>query len=101
MKRSIRLFLFTILFACSVCTVVAAEPASQPSVRYEVVATTSGKGILHIYNNDDHPCTFVIYSITGQVVRTIIVKSGSEKVELAKGFYIVKSDYGSTKIVVR
>lgn len=31
----------------------------------------------------------------------LVVKPGNERVELQKGFYIVKSEYGSQKVVVR
>ena len=73
----------------------------QRAVDYVVSAATSGKGVLTIENNTDSACRFTIYSITGQVVRALTVKPGVERVELQRGFYIVKSEYGSQKVVVR
>ena len=71
----------------------------RAAVDYVVTSTTSGKGVLVIENNTESVCRFTIYSITGQVV--LVVKPGNERVELQKGFYIVKSEYGSQKVVVR
>lgn len=75
--------------------------AQQRAVGYVVSATTSGKGVLTIENNTESACRFTIYSITGQVVRELTVKPGTERVELQRGFYIIKSEYGSQKVVVR
>lgn len=91
--------LFILMFVLAAMAVPVV--AQQPAVGYVVTAASAGRGVLTIENNTDAPCRFTIYSITGQVVRVVTVKPGSERVELVKGFYIVKSEYGSQKVVVR
>lgn len=90
-----------LIFALAMAAMPVAAQQRQPAVDYVVTSTSAGKGVLTIENNTDTTCRFTIYSITGQVVRVVAVKPGNERVELAKGFYIVKSEYGSQKVVVR
>ncbi len=92
---------FAILLLALALPVVSVFAEQRAAVEYVVTSVAGGRGVLTIENNTDTQCRFTVYSITGQVVRTLVVKPGSEKVELAKGFYIVKSDYGSHKVVVR
>lgn len=44
---------------------------------------------------------FEIYSITGQRVKSVSVDSGTVKVELPKGCYIVRCPQWSKKVVVK
>lgn len=90
-----------LIFALALAAVPMTAQQRQPAVDYVVTSMSAGKGILTIENNTDAACRFTIYSITGQVVKVVVVKPGNERVELAKGFYIVKSEYGSQKVVVR
>ena len=92
----IRKSIIVMLLGFSVLAMSMPVVAQQrAAVDYVVTSTTSGKGVLVIENNTESVCRFTIYSITGQV------KPGNERVELQKGFYIVKSEYGSQKVVVR
>lgn len=98
----IRKSIIVMLLGFSVLAMSMPVVAQQrAAVDYVVTSTTSGKGVLVIENNTESVCRFTIYSITGQVVRVLVVKPGNECVELQKGFYIVKSEYGSQKVVVR
>lgn len=98
----IRKSIIVMLLGFSVLAMSMPVVAQQrAAVDYVVTSTTSGKGVLVIENNTESVCRFTIYSITGQVVRVLVVKPGNERVELQKGFYIVKSEYGSQKVVVR
>ena len=96
MKKGLLIMIFAIAMSA-----VPAMAQQHAPVDYVVTSTAGGKGVLTIENNSGNPCRFTVYSITGQVVRTMTVKPGSERIELQKGFYIVKSDYGSQKVVVR
>lgn len=44
---------------------------------------------------------FEIYSITGQKVKSVTLESGSTKVELPKGCYIVRCPQWSKKVIVK
>ena len=80
---------------------VPVVPQQRAAGDYVVTSATSGKGVLAMESDPGAVCRRTMYSITGQVVRVLVVKPGNERVELQKGFYIVKSEYGSQKVVVR
>lgn len=44
---------------------------------------------------------FEIYSITGQLIKTITVAQGSVKIELPKGFYIVKCENWTRRMMLK
>ena len=97
-----------ILLTCAVLgtATMLAEPASTSS-RIEAAATqqpTATGGLGHIYlTAASSEVAFSIYSITGQLLRTVRVPADSHvSVELPKGFYIVKCNAGwSRKVVVK
>lgn len=80
----------------------AIVPDDAKSLRCEVLVSTQGKdGKLMLENQTSTSCRVVVYSITGQAIRSLELRPGVVTVVLPKGFYIVKSEYGSQKIVVR
>jgi len=99
--------ILTIVFACmalAVGAVAMPEPAGQ---RIENVGNTAtvrgGDGRITLVAGTAE-ASFTIYSITGQVVRTVTVSpEATVTVELPKGFYIVKYNHGqwSRKVVVK
>ncbi len=96
-----------ILLTCALLgtVTVVAEPAAN-SARIEAAAAqpTANGGIGHIYlTAASSEVTFSIYSITGQLLRTVRVPADSHvSVEIPKGFYIVKCNAGwSRKVVVK
>lgn len=79
----IRKSIIVMLLGFSVLAMSMPVVAQQrAAVDYVVTSTTSGKGVLVIENNTESVCRFTIYSITGQVVRVLVVKPGNERVEL-------------------
>lgn len=44
---------------------------------------------------------FYVYSITGQLVKTVTLACGSESVGLPQGCYVIKCSHWSRKVVVR
>lgn len=66
----------------------------QPSI-----STSTGCLILHA--PADKTIVFYIYSITGQVIKTVSVSSGKTIVELPKGYYIIKCEQWSKQAIVR
>lgn len=75
---------------------VVADGASSSSV-----AVSSASGTLTVKNNTGKSVTFIVYSITGQAVKTVTLKSDSTTMALPQGFYIVKSEEGTVKVVVK
>lgn len=58
-------------------------------------------GVELIVEADSGEFNFRIYSITGQVVKTLKLSEGSELIELPQGCYIVKCEAWSKKIIIR
>ena len=82
------------------CASLVAQP-QQNVERKPVSVDTSSPGALNIRNNSGREITFTVYSITGQVVRTVELKGDSIAVALPQGFYVLKCDYGTMKVVVK
>jgi hypothetical protein len=101
MKRKIRILalaLVGVIASTAASWAVAAERIEQaptaPAVR--IAANSNGVQLTA------HEATrFDIYSITGQLIRSVEVKSETLTVELPTGCYIVRCPQGSQKVVVR
>lgn len=102
--------LAAIVAALSVVAVpVAAMPGSAPIMPTEqleqhaddpVVATHDG--VIELTSRGSADRTFQIYSIVGQLVRTVTVRAGdTEQLELRAGCYVVRCGRWSKKVVVR
>ncbi|MCM1517458.1 MAG: hypothetical protein NC117_02290 [Pseudoflavonifractor sp.] len=76
-----------------------AEEAVSPVVKAPVMRVTS-TGIV-LTASDDSGHQFYIYSITGQMIKTVTVYSSPLTVELYPGCYIVKCSDWAKQIVVR
>lgn len=70
----------------------------QPDNDGIVVKTRSGG--LEISVQSEHTVTFHIYSVTGQLVRTVKIADSSESIDLPPGYYIVKCDRWSHRYLV-
>lgn len=103
------LTIFTIAFASVTMTgaIAAVSPSGGDTQSSVTVATTapsvkSGAGHIELTVNDDEATTFYIYSITGQLIKTVTVTSaGTVSVELHRGYYIVKCAKWSKQAVVK
>ncbi len=73
---------------------IAVISSQQPSVSASV-------GHITLTVNDDEVVNFYIYSITGQIIKTITISQGSTTVELPRGYYIVKCNYWSKTVIVK
>lgn len=58
-------------------------------------------GVLELYCGHQQNVTFKIFSITGQLVKSVTVASASARIELPKGFYIVKCDKWTRRVMLR
>lgn len=105
MKR----FSAIILLLASLCMLSFPLVAADGGQRLESVSTASNvpnaqgaNGHIHFYAGSE-PTVFSVYSITGQLLRTLRVPAeGHTSVEFPKGFYIVKyGSQGARKVVVK
>lgn len=79
-----------------------ARPQAAERIEAESIVLTSSSTAISISVRVDSTIRFYIYSITGQLIKTVDVQGGcSESVELGKGCYIVKCSQWSKKVMVR
>ena len=98
------LYIFTISLALAVSAVsvnLYAEPRVE-QVSSDEASVVGGKGTISMVAGDNN-ATFNIYSITGQLIKTVRVNAGTKvTIDIPKGFYIVKcSGKWSRKVVVK
>jgi len=98
------LYIFTISLALAVSAVsvnLYAEPRVE-HVSSDETTVVGGKGCIAMVAGDND-ATFSIYSITGQLIKTVRVSAGTKvTIDFPKGFYIVKcSGKWSRKVVVK
>ena len=102
MKRL--LYIFTICVALAVgaesASVFAAPRIEQ--VSSDETTVVGGKGTIAMVAGDSDE-TFSIFSITGQLIKTVRVNAGTRvTIDMPKGFYIVKcAGRWSRKVVVK
>ena len=105
MKRIIAIFLLSAA-AILPCATVASLAAASPATSVESVAGTAsaygGNGRI-ILTAGNHDAQFSIYSVTGQLIKTVRVSADQRlSVDVPKGFYVVKcSGQWSRKVVVK
>lgn len=100
MKR-IKHIAFVIMLAASAAgypLAALADDVFVEAVAADCSATPVHGGIMLASNQNN---VFEIYSITGQRVKSVTVDSGSVKVDLPKGCYIVRCSQWSKKVVVK
>lgn len=90
------------LLAASVAGLPAVARADDGHVETVAVndcsATPAGGGIMLSASGS---VAFDVYSITGQRVKSVTVDSGTVKVDLPKGCYIVRCPQWSKKVIVK
>ncbi len=102
MKRL--LYILTLSIALAVASVgsqaIAAPRVEQ--VSSDETTVTGGKGTIAMVAGESD-ATFSIYSITGQLIKTVRVSAGTRvTIDMPKGFYIVKcAGRWSRKVVVK
>lgn len=100
-----RHILLALALAVSAAGASANAAVTDNGVHTELSATTVsikvGHGQAELIVNGSKPIKFQIYSITGQLVKSVDLADGSVMVELPRGLYIVKCDLWSKQIVVK
>lgn len=82
---------------------MAMTPAGPATQLAEVSPATLRvlKGMVEISVTADHPVQVVVYVLTGQVVKNITAQPGITNLELAPGYYIVKCDKLSQRVIIK
>ena len=102
MRRLLYIFALCVALAVGAVSVNAyAEPRVE-QVSSEETTVYGGKGTIAMVAGESD-ATFNIYSITGQLIKTVRVSAGTKvTVDVPKGFYIVKcAGRWSRKVVVK
>ena len=93
--------LILLVVALSAALSVQAQTEIRDKQPVAVAVSSEQMGVLTIVNNSGKATRFTIYSLTGQVVKVVELKSGKADISLSRGFYIVRSENGSQKVVVK
>lgn len=59
------------------------------------------KGFVELTAPEGDVVKFEIFSITGQLVKSVTVKSSTVKVDLPKGFYIIKCENWTKRVMLK
>lgn len=59
------------------------------------------KGFVELTAPEGDTVKFEIFSITGQLVKSVTVKGSTVKVDLPKGFYIIKCDCWTKRVMLK
>lgn len=78
-----------------------AKSAVEIRVSDRTPAVTVDKGYLELTAPESETVKFEIFSITGQLIKSVTVKSSTVKVDLPKGFYIIKCDSWTKRVMLR
>lgn len=100
MKKLLLLLILT-LAAPAIQSVAFGAPTHQVELGEQSVEVRVVHGGLELINNTDQTIHFQVYSITGQMVKSLDLGNGSATVALPQGCYIVKHPKGTQKVVVR
>ncbi len=102
MKKVYLILGIAVMISGAVAPAVHAMP--EPYVQEAEVKTVELKvngHQLNITNHDDEAKPVVIYALTGQVVKQLDAPHGTTAVDLGAGYYIVKIEKLSQRIVIR
>lgn len=99
------------LRAFTFCMLVSFAMASPFSMSGEPVATHTSvapqpsvkvlPGRVEITNPGEEARNVTIYSLTGQVIKSFVAQPGTTAIELNPGYYIIKCDRISMRVVVK
>lgn len=102
MKRLLYIFTLAVVMACASGSSMTHATPRIEQVAAEDANAVGGKGTIALTAGESD-VTFNVYSITGQLLRSVKVSAGTRvTIETPKGFYIVKcAGRWSRKVVVK
>lgn len=101
MKKTINILLLSLALAAGSHTMMA--QSTGVSQRVESAASVIGSMGHITFNAGNSDTVFRIYSITGQLIKTVKVSAdGHVTIDMPKGFYVVRCDgQWSRKVIVK
>ena len=102
MKRLLYIFAICVALAVGTESVAVFAVPRIEQVSSEEATVVGGKGTIAMVAGDSNE-TFSIFSITGQLIKSVHVSAGTRvTIDMPKGFYIVKcAGRWSRKVVVK
>lgn len=102
LSKHISAFICALALA-GVAPAVFAEPAESitQSITYNQPQVRVLHGQIEITVPGDEERNVTIYALTGQIIKSLNVAPGVTTVDLPKGYYIVKCDRISCRVVVK
>lgn len=102
MRRLLYILTLSIALAVGAVSVTMIASPRVEQVAGDEASVLGGKGTIAMVAGDSD-ATFNIFSITGQLIKSVRVNAGTKvTIEVPKGFYIVKcSGKWSRKVVVK
>lgn len=91
----------SVIFLALAVAQSSASTNMMPEPEIENVVMKADVGAIELSNASQERIRIYIFSITGQMVKTIELTEGTTRVELNKGLYIVKCDKWSKKVMVK
>lgn len=104
MKQYLRnIFIVAFLLGAGCASVYAEDntDAQQASVAQPAHVVVPGSHCVEITIADDESHTVAIYALTGQVVKQACVSGSNNVIDLTPGYYIVRIDGLSKRVVVK
>lgn len=102
MNKMLRNILFLLVAAgASFAALPLSVGEMSPAIEMTVADIHVRGHQLDIVISDDAQHQIVIYALTGQVVKSLTVQEGTTTLDLSPGYYIVKIDHTSRRIVIR
>lgn len=102
MKKIITaVILFVAAMASSGQWCAAARTSAEGRLIENVPVVSVEKGFVELTAPDGDVVKFEIFSITGQLVKSVTVKSSTVKVDLPKGFYIIKCENWTKRVMIK
>ena len=95
-------FAVSIAFSLGAVSTAFGEPLAAPAPSFSSQPSVKAyPGRIEICVPGDEARQVVIYSLTGQVVKSFTAQPGVTAIDLSAGYYIVKCDRTSTRVVVK
>lgn len=104
--KKVHTYIGAILLALTIVGTTAVAYAEPSEGMTQIVTTSQPQvrvlhGSVEITIPGDEDRNVTIYALTGQVVKSFTAVPGANTVELPKGYYIVKCDRVSCRVVVK
>ena len=101
MKKIFVLLILTLSTASVEPLLYAATTHDLQELSEQNVKVRTVPGGIELHNNTRQTVDFQVFSITGQMLKSLNMNTGHTIVELPQGCYIVRHPYGALKVVVR